>query len=1152
MVISRVATVLLWAYLLSPWVEYHFEPCEIQDDAFCAVWPTNECLNAHHACLMRKSSPLKGPLHVPYGNTHHFSIYNEIVKFAQEATHSHVPKWVPTVGPNTPDYLLDYFDQGDTNVCWSLTATRLVYQMTGVWTDPYNTQRCLKGGDAPGWVIDIETPTGVAIYDYQCRPINLEWHFERVSKSDLPKALTHGPVSAYVTSEPTMFDNPGVYDIPHLAVNHAVVIVANPAPGIYTIQNSAPNWAGKSAQFLDVTERVFSPTLLLLVKGRANHQQLTLYTVGDILPKSVPTEALAAFILLSVLSPAAALGAAIAWLIYITCTTTAGLVVAGLITTLTVIRSRARFVYVSVPQQPRMDINNLKDAFEANCGERYAQVVRGQHRRLASQRRILEAECFDALTHAGYDRVRDVGGSRTRFPELAAIKHICSAVNQPADILREYKDQQHVFENCRKPGQYCPERRNIPAAILSHVDYYLTPDELTKVITGPTFIINHQFGGPGTTGEFASLRDEEGNIVYSEASWANDHGTIRMTTDDGTPYFHGHNLWKAEGTCAGPGGAFSYVRVHKAPDCQVILCVPAEGQYSTSDSTQLKREGILPTTRLRVNGVNVYAKPIVGETTKFAYYDDHQRKIAVCPANIITSSAERLALAHDDRYEQHVTNFVHARLSAENRELLTHIAVIRAHVSYMADERVLALREEKGVITSADLEGQRRWLSMRVRARRFIRGVWSQPWRTSVAWVDKWLSTVTLGRAITVPGYEIHANIENATEITQAVADRFRGRPPPDNAGADGGADDGAAQEQAERPGEHGNARAQPRPLAEPFNLRPDAPEFLPRAPERVQPPLVDGPNPGHDIEDAGRAGGGQRPGGVRGDAEDTNERRAECVDHPCEEHFEDGTPGPVLDCAGFMRFERFPQYLAALPPDALFGNAFGFSAAEEPHRRGQFDFFYHEFAYQVTVRLGTFVPRREHLLLTVQLLAALSGVRPDEVPEAVRWALRVAAGDNAAQLGVDPFNRMRVRLLRYAPQAGAANNRWAAYTPVTIRGVGYAVPRRPAGRIEIGQDGIRTLVGPGQEGRAGQVFPQERGQPEDGRPAQHIPQVGPFPINNRPLYQRGRARVGPPQNAAEGHNLRERGRQQRADEAYWRVLARQGAGHQRQARRHQ
>jgi len=228
-------------------------------------------------------------------------------------------------------------------------------------------------------------------------------------------------------------------------------------------------------------------------------------------------------------------------------------------------------------------INDIKDAFRAHvAGLKMPKRSAGAHKILAFQRRAAEEFCFNTLLEK-FERVRDVGGSRSRWPELGYAKHVCCPVVSNDDILRNDKDRT-TFENCGKRGEDCPHRRTIPAAVISHVDYHMTVDQLTRTVTGPTFIINHDF----TRFNTGVGRYQEGEDMKYEATVEVVGSKVSMTPDGGTPYLnHPFHNWLSEASAVSANGAFTYVRLGDLGETSVYYCHPSDGVYNINDENAL-------------------------------------------------------------------------------------------------------------------------------------------------------------------------------------------------------------------------------------------------------------------------------------------------------------------------------------------------------------------------------------------------------------------------------------------------------------------------------------------------------------------------------------------------------------------------------------
>nr|QZZ63336.1 hypothetical protein [Leuven wasp-associated virus 1] len=228
------------------------------------------------------------------------------------------------------------------------------------------------------------------------------------------------------------------------------------------------------------------------------------------------------------------------------------------------------------------DIRAIKATFEANAPHvitRAAKHRPGKHLGLASQRRDLEEIVCKIFRQTKY-RFRDVGGSRTRLEHYNDIRHICVPQIDASDILRDAKEKRPNTDLCREYGSECPSKDQFPGALISYADFYMSPDELSGIVKSHTFILTHNF--EGEEGKLASWTHN--GTDYCEASWSKDpSGKISMTTPDGTPYYHAANMWNNEGCVIGKHGAFSYVRIARIADTDIIYAFPAPGVYRTSD-----------------------------------------------------------------------------------------------------------------------------------------------------------------------------------------------------------------------------------------------------------------------------------------------------------------------------------------------------------------------------------------------------------------------------------------------------------------------------------------------------------------------------------------------------------------------------------------
>nr|BBV14765.1 hypothetical protein 1 [Wuhan insect virus 21] len=267
-------------------------------------------------------------------------------------------------------------------------------------------------------------------------------------------------------------------------------------------------------------------------------------------------------------------GTTAAWVLSGTVLTTAGIVWW---------RHTRHYSTIRVENENAMfDIRAIKATFEANAPNVIARAAKhrpGKHLGLASQRRDLEEIVCKIFRQTKY-RFRDVGGSRTRLEHYNDIRHICVPQIDASDILRDAKEKRPNTDLCREYGSECPSKDQFPGALISYADFYMSPDELSGIVKSHTFILTHNF--EGEEGKLASWTHN--GVDYCEASWSKDpSGKISMTTPDGTPYYHAANMWNNEGCVIGRHGAFSYVRVARIADTDIIYAFPAPGVYRTSD-----------------------------------------------------------------------------------------------------------------------------------------------------------------------------------------------------------------------------------------------------------------------------------------------------------------------------------------------------------------------------------------------------------------------------------------------------------------------------------------------------------------------------------------------------------------------------------------
>nr|APG76341.1 hypothetical protein 1 [Hubei odonate virus 12] len=346
---------------------------------------------------------------------------------------------------------------------------------------------------------------------------------------------------------------------------------------------------------------------------------------------------------------------------------------------------KAHVVRVDSQNDP-YQVNLMKDAFSDHMRQFKApgfQVDR--HFLLAAERRHIEYFCINYFISRGF-RFRDVGGSRNRWVEYTPYKHLCFKEHTGFDILRRQKRPETVFECCGQSGQDCPSRRLIPCAMLVDVDYYLDNDELTAVVTGPTYIVNHRF--EGLMGTFP-LKLAEGE--QPEAKWYREGDKIVMTTGDGTPYKHRWHSWQTEGIVVGKHGAFTYVRIGSGTSMDVYYAYPASGVYSTSDPANLKWGGPQEIYS-RNHNMSIYRhvddRGATGRPNVQYEIVTPEGRFMV-PAKIIDTVVVQVAeLPRDNNYYAKVRAMILSRIAAEEADRSLSAMLVDVIMS-MADEYAL-------------------------------------------------------------------------------------------------------------------------------------------------------------------------------------------------------------------------------------------------------------------------------------------------------------------------------------------------------------------------------------------------------------------------------------------------------------------------------
>nr|QSH48598.1 ORF1 [Lake Sinai virus 2] len=200
----------------------------------------------------------------------------------------------------------------------------------------------------------------------------------------------------------------------------------------------------------------------------------------------------------------------------------------------------------------------------------------GGHSGLTFQRKVVESWCLDQLLRY-FRHVRFVSASCDRWAELGHRIHRCAPVVMDGSFVPE---AHHGGVGCCRAPSNCPDRYDIPACVLSHVDYYMSPDQLASTVVGPTFIVNHDYSCVD------SLSVAETNIRAAS-------GLITSAVRDGPVYGpHPYHLWDNEGVVVSSTGAFRYYRVGRLYDTTLYYAFPVAGTYTRDDPTNLRRSTV--------------------------------------------------------------------------------------------------------------------------------------------------------------------------------------------------------------------------------------------------------------------------------------------------------------------------------------------------------------------------------------------------------------------------------------------------------------------------------------------------------------------------------------------------------------------------------
>lgn len=792
-------------------------------------------------------------------------------------------------------------------------------------------------------------------------------------------------------------------------------------------------------------------------------------------------------------------------------------------------RSSGQFVRVSSDNHS-VDVNAAKDYFKQLNGLRIPMSTVGEHRCLAWQRREAERASFELLRQIGHVKVRDVGGSRSRFPELAGIKHICAAQNHNADILRDEKSPDCPFENCRMPGQFCPKRTTIPAAIISHVDYYMQPAELLACVSGPTIVINHDFDSIIATknvvrgtkeyriGAFDVVKGDN-EIPHQEATFTRSAlGVIQMSAADGTPYTHAYNKWTSEGEIVAGGKAAVYTRLTRFLDTSIYLLLPAAGTYDASSSTVLVRSDAGECDSFHFGNQRVSVTDCeLG--THYVYTSGVE--VGRVPRSVINCAAQQMLYSpRDHKFMPTLNSLVVSSLRAERKDLVALSDIAVAHVTHRVGQ--LAIRAVQMSFDSGfdpAMHGLADLMSARITD-------WAKhclPWVIQ-DWLQQPLQNHVVLKICRVVGivhrvapYEVFVDTQICEMRGVKKSYRFRGGPEAIDGGVDRRAKCSAAQIDKQCDGVGADPGHQSRAI--------DEPDFKRNI--GGIPPAECAPQPstsswdGQDQGDIVGSSAGQSSCRIYDDGlVDIPEvsRRSESGDVPPEKRSK-GVKTQTCDVFPTDSAFLFSSIEAATNEDRQAGVPLECVSRQGPGM-----------AYEVQVDCPgpggsqhVAVPMRREvsklqLSFAMFLLSSLPSIPRSLLECAVRWSL-YRSGVQLSPCGHchNTVNCFDVRVYALPPGVACPQG----YQALGLPGMGVAIPCDPTITIRTGAGGLTTISGPDVEGYGSKMFLKTGNEYKDDRPPQHLPEVGRVSEFCRPIHQLVGARFGKSKRAA--YNARKR-----------------------------
>lgn len=777
---------------------------------------------------------------------------------------------------------------------------------------------------------------------------------------------------------------------------------------------------------------------------------------------------------------------------------------------------------ITIAYASPLQVNQIKDDLRQLISHyKPPKVLVGQHVRLASERRSAEQWCFGLLYGAGFQRVRDVGGSRTRFPHLGYRKHICAAQNHNADILRDLKAPDSPFENCHHPGQNCPRRHDIPAAIMSHVDYYLNVDEIAACVTGPTFVINHRFKGAG--GGFGTLKSEDGKQTYHEATWTNVDGQIRMSAPDGTAYSHPYNLWQNEGEIVPSNGASCvYSRVASFGDTDIYYVCPASGMYDASARTVLKRSQATNVELCTIHGNYKWSR--VGHA--YVFQDTVTDAVTSLDANLLDPIVSTMAASpRNAQFETTLASYVTSTLRARDETLTSNVHLAVALCQHLLVKAAFNRYEHRM------LHGYEPLTATYMDTVKYAMAHWvyyALPTMLAASFTDLLRSeyiarvAVVFGVAHRVAPYEVLQESRLVTNKGTKMRYCFHDSSSPNHAGADDEPTNRAAKIEDKRHGKYGNACDQPDERADSgchnVNRQRD------HTPEQHPEPSVQSPEHCLDMHEdaADSASSISETESRNGVPSYTREVTAAGTGDVCREHgrsskghvkdkgtchvrivsnagttYAGGPQGTNADYVNFGTASIVSKNLEFEDGDELY------RLVVNQGRKNMFQFrLYHAKGYNAVSMEVFRVVQKANVCEALDLLSALPPIKIGDINCAVRWALS-NCGILVSSRSCHHQSSCKFMLRVYGfNEAGRED---CDDIPITIRGVDYQIPRKTTRRAAHGREGSAVYDDPHHQEFQGQLFSENRDYIEDDRSEEHIPEIESISNHDWPVHQRTR-----------------------------------------------